>query len=284
MKPPTIREKKRLRSHFGFSKIPFSKYMKASQMFDSTSQRDLKYGLDMWTEVKGFALVTGPTGVGKSITLRRFLQELPDTRYIVFDVSALPATVNGFLRLLSRKLALSMRQHTADFFDAAQKYLMSYEQEHGAHPILVLDDAEGLTPDVVDAIRRLTTYELDSQDRFSVLLSGIEGLLDVLQMRLLEPLKARFSFVQSLKPFGLEDTRNYIIFHLERADADPKLFTDDAMRRIFQASMGRPRSINQLAVQALIQTAVKGRDQIDGTFMKNLIAAHPLYQFQGTAE
>lgn len=110
MKPPTIREKKRLRSHFGFSKIPFSKYMKASQMFDSTSQRDLKYGLDMWTEVKGFALVTGPTGVGKSITLRRFLQELPDTRYIVFDVSALPATVNGFLRLLSRKLATAYRR------------------------------------------------------------------------------------------------------------------------------------------------------------------------------
>ena len=281
MKTPTTPDKKRLRSHFGFTKIPFSKYMKASQMFDSTSQRELRYGLDMWTEVKGFSLVTGPTGVGKSITLRRFLQELQTTRYIVFEVSTLPATVNGFLRLLSRKLGLPMRQHTTDFFDAAQKYLMSYEQDHGSHPILVIDDAEGLMPEVVDAIRRLTTYNLDSQDRFSVLISGIEGLLEVLQMNLLAPLRARFSFVQSLKPFGMEDTRNYICFHLERADGDPNLFTDDAIRKIFQASMGRPRSINQLALQALIQTAVQGRDQIDGTSMKNLIAAHPLYQNQG---
>ena len=173
MKPSATPGTTRLRRPFGFTKLPLSKEMKASQMFDSTSQRELRYGLDMWTEVKGFALVTGPTGVGKSITLRRFLQELQTTRYIVFEVSTLPATVNGFLRLLSRKLGLPMRQHTTDFFDAAQKYLMSYEQDHGSHPILVIDDAEGLMPEVVDAIRRLTTYDHDSQDRFSVLIKRL---------------------------------------------------------------------------------------------------------------
>ena len=80
----------------------------------------------------------------------------------------------------------------------------------------------------------------------------------------LEPLRSRFSYVQGLRPFGLEDTRNYVRFHLDRAETPPKLFSDPAIRQLFNASAGRPRSINQLAVQALIQAAVHGRDEIDG--------------------
>jgi type II secretory pathway predicted ATPase ExeA len=232
----------------------------------------------MWLEVKGLALVTGPTGVGKSITLRRFASNLDDNRYAVFKVASPPATVHGFLRFLSRRFGLPMRQHTADLFDAAQKFLVTHEKEHGTHPILILDDAEGLYPDVADALRRLTIYDLDAEDRFSILVSGIESLLQVLELGVLEPLRSRFSFAQSLKPFGLEDTQNYIRFHLERADGDKNLFTDDAVRRVFQASQGRPRSINQLCIGALILAAVHGRDNIDGAFIKNLIAQNPLFQ------
>lgn len=69
---PTQRQKRKLRAHFGFSKLPFNKAMWAKQMFDSESQRELSHGLEMWTEIAGFGLVTGHSGVGKSISLRRF--------------------------------------------------------------------------------------------------------------------------------------------------------------------------------------------------------------------
>lgn len=174
-----------------------------------------------------------------------------------------------------------MRQHTADLFDAAQKFIVGYEQEHGKHPILILDDAEGLYPAVADALRRLTIYDLDAEDRFSILVSGIESLLQVLELGVLEPLRSRFSFAQALRPFGLEDTGNYIRFHVERADGDKDLFSDDAIRRVFQASQGRPRAVNQLCVGAMILAAVHGRDRIDGDFVKNLIATNPLFQHLG---
>lgn len=281
-KEPTKRDKKRLRAHFGLSKIPFSKYMWAKQMYDSVSQRELRFGLEMWLDVKGLALVTGPTGVGKSITLRRFAAELDDNRYAVFNVNSPPATVHGFLRLLSRRFGLPMRHHSADLFDAAQRFLVGHEKEHGTHPLLILDDAEGLCTGVADTLRRLTIYDLDAEDRFSILVSGIESLLQVLEAGVLEPLRSRFSFAQSLRPFGLEDTRNYIRFHLDRADGDRDLFSDDAVLRVFQASQGRPRSINQLCIGAMILGAVQGRDQLDGDFVKNLIATNPLFQHLGT--
>ncbi|MBM4397504.1 MAG: AAA family ATPase [Deltaproteobacteria bacterium] len=271
-------EKRRLKAHFGFSHMPFSKYAWATQMYDSTSQRELLQGLLLWSDLHGLALVTGQSGVGKSITLRRFVHTLDQTRYHVIDFSYVPTTVTGFLRSLNRQLGLPMRGHTSDLFDQAQKHLISREAEQGPHPVLLIDDAEGLNVPVLDAVRRLTCYELDSQDRFSILLSAMDDLLPTLRHPALDSLRSRIAYAHGLKPFVLEDTRNYIRFHLERASADPKLFSDDAVRRIFNASAGFPRKINQIATQALIAATIQGRDTIDGDFIAAIIKDHPLYQ------
>lgn len=270
-------QRRRLRAHFGFAKIPFNKKIWARQMFDSSSQRDLLAGLHMWTELGGVCLVTGPSGVGKSITLRRFVAELDDARYRVIDFSYLPTTVNGFLRSLCRALDLPMRRHASDLFDAAQRHLISFEQEHGAHPVVIIDDAEGLAVEVADTLRRLTCYDLDAEDRFSLLISGTEDVMKVLRAPSLDTWRNRVVYTHSLRPFTNEDTLNYVRFHLERASVNPKLFTDTAIKRLFQASHGKPRLINQLATQALIEAAVRGMDTIPGDFLGNLVDAHPLY-------
>ncbi|RLA92019.1 MAG: hypothetical protein DRG69_09395 [Deltaproteobacteria bacterium] len=274
----TGQRKRRLRAHFGFSKIPFSKYAWAKHMFDSSSQRELLDGLLLWSDLGGIALVTGPSGVGKSITLRKFVQSLDDSRIRVFDFSYLPTTIMGFLRSLNRTLGLAMRHHAADLFDQAQKFLMSYKKEQGPHPLLLIDDAEGLSANVLDLLRRLTCYELDAEDRFSLLLTGTDQILPTLHHPSLTPLCSRISYAHTLRPFAFEDTKNYIRYHLERADADAKLFSETAVRHTFQASIGTPRNINQLATQALIDATVFGRDKIDGDFMAKCIAEHPLYQ------
>ena len=174
-----------------------------------------------------------------------------------------------------------MKQHTADLFDGAQEFLINHIQERGTRPVLIIDDAEGLNPTVADAMRRLTIYDLDAEDRFSLIVSGIEGLLQVLELGFLEPLRSRFSFGHSLRPFGLEDTRNYIRFHIERAEGDPNLFSDEAINKIFHTSQGRPRTINQLCIGALIYGALQGRDSINGALLKTFINNHPLYKQHG---
>jgi len=131
---------------------------------------------------------------------------------------------------------------------------------------------------VLDTLRRLTTHDLDAEQRFSILLAGTNDVAQSLLLPSLESLRSRVSFAHALRPFTLEDARNYLRFHLERAEVSPGLFSDDAGRLLFQNSQGKPRMLNQLAVQALIAAAAQGRDTIDGRFMKQQIAAHPLYQ------
>lgn len=278
MTEPNTTQRKRLRAHFGFTKTPFHKAMRAAQMYDSQSQRELVAGLDMWTEVGGIAFCSGPVGVGKSISLRRFVQSLDERRFHVVQFSYLPGTVNGFLRSMTRALGLRLHRSGADLFDAARDHLASYEESHGPHPVIVVDDAEGLSVPVLDALRRLTAHDLDAEQRFSILIAGTDEAAQSLRLPALEALRSRISYAHTLRPFTLEDTRHYLRFHLERAEVDPSLVTEDACRKIFLASQGRPRHVNQLALQALIAAAAQGRDDIDGRFMGQMIAAHPLYR------
>ena len=284
MNTPTVPfgEQKRLRAHFGraafgFTRLPFRKNVAAEQMFDSTSQRELLHGLMMWFELRGLALVTGPTGVGKSITLRRFLRGLSEDRASVLYFGQIPTTRTGFLRALCRRLELRPRQHIADMFDDARTRLRDWRERHGAWPVLVLDDAEGMAAATLDLVRRLTAADLDSDDRFAVLLVGTEQLLRTLAEPSLAPLRTRFGYARTLRAFSVEDTRNYVRFHLRHAEVADDLFSEDALREVFQASAGVPRAINQLAVQALIDAVVRGVDQIDGRLMQQVIHAHPLY-------
>ena len=271
-------DKLRFKTHFSFSRMPFAKGVQAQRMFDSSSQRELIQGLGMWLEVKGLCGVTGPAGAGKSITLRRFAQDLDQARFRVVSFSFLPTTPNGFLRSLCRALCLPMKLQSADLFDQVQAYLRCHQQDQGSHPLIVVDDCEGLPVSVLDLLRRLTSAELDSEDHFSLVLSGTDELLRKLAHPSLESLRTRLSFVETLRPFNLEDTRNYVRYHLEHAGVAPKLISDQAVQHLFLASQGRPRNINQLATQALIRAAVQGRDEIDGDFMGAVIAAHPMYQ------
>lgn len=283
MNTPTVPkpEQRRLKAHFGLAGLPFRKNVAAHQMFDSSSQRELLAGLELWLEIQGLALITGPSGAGKSITLRRFVRQLPRDRYAVVRIGQIPSTPSGFLRSLCRHLGLKARLYRTDMFDDAQRCLGTWTDQHGTHPVLVLDDAEGMTAPTLDLVRRLTTAELDAETRFSVLLASTEPLLNTLREPLLEPLVNRFTYVAALRPFSIEDTRNYVRFHLQHAGARDEVFSDAAVTALFHASKGVPRAINQVALQALIHAAVHGVETVDADRMKRVLHAHPLYRLGG---
>ncbi len=275
---PTIPEpqKRRLLAHFGLTKLPFRKNVNAADMFQSRAQQALLHGLHLFLEIRGLAVVTGASGVGKSITLRRFLLGLDESRFRAIHLPIAPTTAIGFLRSLNRALGLPRRAHAADLFAQAQQHLVA--DQEGPHTLLVVDDAEGCRPEWLDLLRRLTAYALDGEDRFSILVSGTEDVLRIFRAPGLEPLRSRVAYAQALRPMQVDDTHAYVAWHLERAEAPKNLFSDESVRILFQASGGRPRRVNQLALQALIAATVHGREQIDARFLNETLAEHPLFE------
>ena len=128
------KQKLHLKSYFGFSKVPFTKYMWASKMFNAKAQKEFIDGLHLWLETRGIALLYGPSGVGKSISLRRFKNDLDERRFEVFYLFNLRITPTGFLRSLSRILGLPVLYHQADLFDAISAFLAQYEERNRETP------------------------------------------------------------------------------------------------------------------------------------------------------
>jgi general secretion pathway protein A len=270
-------ERTHLTSYFGFSKVPFTKYMWSKKMFDASSQRELIDGLHFWLETKGVALLCGPPGAGKSITLRRFKEELDDRRYDLFYLFNLRITPIGLLRSLCRTLALPLLYHQTDLFDSISVFLDQYEQRTGKHPIIIFDDGDGLSDRLIELLRSLGNFAMDSEDRFSFILSGSQKLASRLKQPQNEAFRQRIVFSHNLRAFTIDDARNYVRFHLERCEGPKELFTEAAIQLIFHVAKGLPRVINQVALQAIIRGAIRKVDKIDESFLKQHVLNGSLF-------
>lgn len=272
-----MNEQMRLQSYFGFSKLPFTKYMWATKMFDASCQKELLEGLNFWLETRGIALVYGPAGVGKSITLRRFKAQIDERRFDIFYLFNLRITPLGFMRSLCRLFALPVLYHQADLFDALSAFLGQYEDRTHKHPIIIFDDADGLSDPLLELLRLLANFAMDSEDRVSFILSGSQKLAARIRAPQNESLKQRIGFSHQLRGLTVDDARAYLRFHLERAEGPAELFTDSAVQSIFHLARGLPRVINQIALQALIRAAIRRIDTIDETFLKQHVLTNSLF-------
>ena len=264
-------QRMRLKSYFGFSKIPFTKHMWATKMFDASAQRELIDSLHLWLETRGIAVLYGPPGVGKSISLRRFKAEIDERRYDLYYLFNLRITATGFLRSLCRALALPVLYHQADLFDSISSFLAQYEERNRKHPIIIFDDGDGLSDPLIELLRLLGNFAMDSEDRFSFILSGSQRLALRLKQPQNEAFRQRIVFSHNLRSFSVDDARKYISFHMERSEGPKELFADDAIQLIFQLAKGLPRVINQIALQTIIRAAVRRVDHIDETFIKQQV-------------
>lgn len=266
-----------LKSYFGFAKMPFTKYMWASKMFEASSQKEFLQGLNLWLETRGIALLCGPPGVGKSITLRRFKSDIDERRYDIFYLFNMRVTPLGFLRSLARLMGAPVLYRQADLFDALNAHLGQHEERSGKHPVIVFDDCDGLSDELLELLRRLANFAMDSEDRFSFILSGSQRLAATIREPQNESLRQRIAYAHNLVGFTLDDAGNYIHFHLKRAEAPAELFADNAVKAIFHRAEGLPRRINQIAIHALIRAAILRKDKIDESFLKQQVFTGALF-------
>ncbi len=272
-------DKLTLQAYFHFSRMPFTKKMWAKQMFESQSQGELKRGLELWVELQGICLVSGPNGAGKSITLRRLCYDLSNRKkHEVFYMCLPRCSPIGFFRSLCRSFGLLPRQNLSDMFDNMSSILANYEEKTGKHPILIVDDADSLTDDTLEALRRLLNFDMDHKIRWSLILSAIPNFVFRLRQPHNTGLHQRICFSHYLKGFSLEDTREYIAFHLQRAHGPKELFSDDAILLLFNLSRGFPRVINQFAIHSLIRAATLKADAINAAFIKSKVLSNPLFE------
>jgi len=257
---------------YGLRETPFSPTPDPKFLFQSARHREalaqLVYGV---RERKGFIVLTGEIGTGKTTLLRTLLERLDDTHPVAYiHNSALPW--DGLFEYMLHDWGLTGTGTThAQRLVAFNEFLIE-QHRLGRSPVLVIDEAQNLSIESLEAVRLLSNFETTNAKLLQILLVGQPELRDKLNAPELRQLKQRIGLRCHIGPLGPEEARQYIRHRLRIAGAtDAGIFTDGAVQRITEYSRGIPRVINTLSDHCLISGYADSKRRIDVRMVEDAI-------------
>ncbi|HET9442329.1 MAG TPA: AAA family ATPase [Acidimicrobiales bacterium] len=253
----------RLRSHWGFTRTPFTKDLAPSMLHRHAGHAEAVARIAWCVEEAAIGVITGEVGAGKTVAVRAALAELDASRHTVIYLGNPAIGARGLYTTIVTRLGGVPRFHTAALIPQAADALAAEVTERGRRVVLVVDESHLLAADQLEELRLLTNAEMDSASPFSLVLVGQPTLRQRLRLGAFAALDQRVNLRYALPPMSRPDTGEYLGHHLRLAGRADTLFSDDAVVRIHKASRGLPRAVNNLAVQALIAAYVAGASIVD---------------------
>jgi len=242
--------------HFAFCFYPFSNDIPPDEMYRSTGRAELHARLGHLVEMSGIGLVTGDCGSGKSSACRAFADQLHSGLFKVFYVPLATGNPMDLYKSIAWEMGLPTERSRAALYRQIKNEVTRLGAEARTRPVLILDEAHALRSDVLEEMRLLTNYAMDSQNRLCLIFCGQTELRRRLRMAVHEALSQRVVVRYHLPPLSRDETGDYLIHMLRRAGTELPLFEPAAVEAIFQSSQGLPRKINQLAHHSLVAAAV----------------------------
>jgi type II secretory pathway predicted ATPase ExeA len=244
------------RKHFGLTRLPFTKELAVEDLFASASSQEIAVRLGHLLEMRGIGLVTGEVGSGKTTSARRVVASLHTGRHHVFYVQLTTGNVMDLFKSIAWEMGLPTERSRAALHHRIRGEVQRLCQEPRLRPLLIVDEAQHLRPDVLEDLRLLTNYEMDSQNRLCLLLVGQVELRRRLAMAVHEPLNQRIVVRYHVTGLTRDETPAYLAHQLKLAGTEQPVFEPAAVEAIFQATNGLPRRVNLLAHHALLAAAL----------------------------
>jgi general secretion pathway protein A len=249
---------------YGLRETPFSPTPDPKFLFQSSRHREalaqLLYGV---RERKGFIVLAGEIGTGKTTLLRTMLERLDrDTHVAYVHNSAL--SIEGLLEYVLHDWGVKSEagSHAQRLFELNEFLLEQHRR--GLSPVLVIDEAQNLTMPTLEAVRLFSNFETTNAKLMQILLVGQLELRDKLNLPELRQLKQRIGLRCLISPLSPEETRLYVRHRLRIAGAaDAGIFTDAAIQRIAEYSRGTPRVINIVCDHCMLSGYANGKRRID---------------------
>jgi general secretion pathway protein A len=239
---------------FGLNEKPFAITPDPRYLFMSERHGEglahLVYGV---TESGGFIQLTGEVGTGKTTLVRTLLGQMPSHADVALILNP-QLTAMEFLLAICDELKLRLPEgenSTKTLVDALNRHLLSAHAA-GRRTVLMIDEAQNLSADVLEQIRLLTNLETAKRKLLQIILIAQPELREKLSMSNLRQLAQRITGRYHLEPLSREESVQYIDHRLKVAGALGEIFDDAAKREVFNLSGGVPRLINVICDRALL--------------------------------
>jgi len=239
---------------FGFNEKPFTITPNPQFIYLSDHHREafahLLYGIDNHA---GFIAMTGEVGTGKTTVLRTLLTQLDPEKYCSALIFNPCLSGEQLLASICREFRVTPDERNSfGYLDALNLFLLD-QHTAGKTVILVVDEAQNLTPDVLEQVRMISNLETERDKLIQIILAGQPELNDVLNRHDLRQLSQRITVRCHLTPMSRRDTAEYIRHRLKVSGCRiPGLFSSGAVKRIYRFSRGVPRLVNIVCEQALV--------------------------------
>nr|WP_297356497.1 AAA family ATPase [uncultured Caldimonas sp.] len=252
--------------YFGLQQEPFSIAPDPRFLYLSARHREalahLLYGLDRGG---GFVLLTGEVGAGKTTACRAFLKHVPPTCHVAYILNPM-CSGHEMLKSVCAEFGVTPSTDapsSQDCIDALNAFLLRTHAE-GQQCLLIVDEAQNLSPAVLEQLRLLTNLETDERKLLQILLIGQPELRDMLARPEMKQLAQRVIARYHLGPLNEAETEQYIRHRLAVAGRRGTVpIRREARARIHRLSGGIPRRINLLCDRALLAAYGDGKPRVD---------------------
>jgi type II secretory pathway predicted ATPase ExeA len=251
-------------SYFGFSRSPFENKLDQHFLFLGGGYQEVLGALLYFIETKkGFAIVCGDVGTGKTMLINSFLGRLPDS---VQPIMMLNPCENPLVILIHIAMALKIRingnESVLELEDKVKKTLSSAKVKEKTF-VLIIDEAHLLSDQTLEEIRLLSNIETPDQQLLQILLVGQYELSHRLDRPEMSHLRQRINVKRFLSPLNPEETIQYADHRLRQVGSSfAAVFEDQCRSLIFKLTSGCPRLINQLCDNALLIGMTEGRRKV----------------------
>ena len=248
---------------FGLRENPFALAPDPRYLYLSLRHQEalahLMFGI---TQGGGFVQLTGEVGTGKTMMVRALLERLPDNIDVALVLYPF-LSVEEFIAAICDDLRVPRPEKAGvkTLIDALNQYLLANHTK-GRRTVLVIDEAQNLSHEVLEQVRLLTNLETTKEKLLQILLVGQPELNSLLAQQDLRQLAQRITAHYNLKSLLPRETAEYVLHRLRVARARSPLFSRSALSAIHRLSSGTPRLINILADRALLGAYARGKNRV----------------------
>jgi len=242
---------KDLQSHFGMQCMPFTREIPVDKHFRVSFITEAVDAIAQAVGQRMSAGFIGPAGAGKTAALRHLVSRLPEARYQVHYVNVSDLSKRDMCREIAAVMGVVPAGSYPMLVRRLQERFLSAARTDGLRPVVFIDDAHTMRPEVLGLLSVLTNFEMDSRLVVSIILAGQPPLRKMLRREELEDVAGRLSHVATLRLLSREETRDYIKHRVTVAGGRTVPFDEQAQEAIYETGRGNMRATDGVCLKAL---------------------------------